>query len=143
MSTKYSKYIVTRCENPDHGHDWSPVYKPQDRTRILRLDEEVMEGAKLYASAVWFWPSMMKTDISERSSKPHVHDHDEVLGIIGTNPDDPHDLCGESEITLGGEKHIVDKSALIYIPAGLEHGPFREHRIDRPILHFEFRILRY
>jgi hypothetical protein len=141
MATKYSKYMVTSCKNPEQKNSWSPAYKPQDRTRILRLDEEVMKGARLYATAVWFWPAMMETDISERSSKPHVHDHDEVLGLIGTNPNDPRDLCGESEITLGGEKHIVDKSALIYIPAGLEHGPFRELRIDRPILHFECRIL--
>lgn len=143
MATKYSKYIVYRCENPDQRNEWSPAYNPRDRTRILRLDDEVTKGAKLSASAVWFWPAMMETEVSERSSKPHVHDHDEVLGIIGTNPDDPRDLCGESEVTLGGEKHIIDKSALIYIPAGLEHGPFRELRIDRPIIHFEFRILRY
>lgn len=141
MANKSSKYIVYRCEDPEQKNDWSPAYNIQDRTRILRLDEKVMKGAKLYASGVWFWPEMMKTAVSERSSKPHVHDHDEVLGIIGTNPDNPRDLCGESEVTLGGEKHIIDKSALIYIPAGLEHGPFRELRIDRPIFHFEFRIL--
>ncbi len=139
MATKYSKYIITRCVNPEQRHDWSPTYSPQDRTKILRLDEDVITGAKLFAEAVWFWPAMIETEISERSTKPHVHPYDEVLGLIGTNPDDPYDLCGESEIILGGEKHIVNKSALIYIPAGLEHGPFSETRIDRPIIHFECR----
>jgi hypothetical protein len=139
MATKYRKYIITSCENPEQKQDWSPAYKPQDRTRILRLDEEIYKGAKLYSTAVWFWPAMLKTEISERSTKPHVHDYDEVLGLIGTNPNDPHDLCGETEVFMGGERHLVNKSALIYIPAGLEHGPFRETRIDRPIIHFEFR----
>jgi hypothetical protein len=139
MATKYSKYIITSCKDTEQKNAWSPTYRPQDRTKILHMDEEVVKGAKLYTAAVWFWPAMIKTEISERSTKPHVHDYDEVLGLIGTNPDDPYDLCGESEVTLGGEKHIVNKSALIYIPAGLEHGPFRETRIDRPIFHFECR----
>ena len=58
------------------------------------------------------------------------------LGLIGTNPDDPHDLGGEAEITLEGEKHVVNKSCLIYLPAGLEHGPFKQTKITRPIFHF-------
>jgi len=139
MATKYSKYIITHCVNPGQRREWSHAYNPQDRTKILSLDEEVVKGAKLFASAVWFWPAMMKTAISERSTRPHVHTYDEVLGLIGTNPENPADLCGETEIILGGEKHLVNKSALIYIPAGLEHGPFRETRIDRPIIHFECR----
>jgi hypothetical protein len=139
MATKYKKYIINTYTDPGQKHDWSPVYKPQDRTKILNIDEKIVNKAKLYAAAVWFWPAMIKTEISQRSTKPHVHDYDEVLGLIGTDPKNPHDLCGETEVCLGGERHLVKKSALIYIPAGLEHGPFRETRIDRPIFHFEFR----
>jgi hypothetical protein len=139
MATKYSKYIVTHYEQPQGTNAWSPAYRPQDRTRILRLDEGIIQGAKLYVGCVWFWPKMLETSISDRSTKPHSHDYDEVLGLIGTNPDDPHDLGGESEVTIGGETHYVNKSCLIYIPAGLEHGPFRETRMERPIFHFECR----
>jgi hypothetical protein len=136
---KFNKYIITSLVNPEQKHDWSPSYRPQDRTKILRLDEAVFKGAKAYAEAAWFWPSMVETEISARSTKPHVHDYDEVLGLVGTNPNDPHDLCGESEFVLGGEKHVVNKSCLIYIPAGLEHGPFRELNMTRPIIHIECR----
>jgi len=137
MATKYSKYIITRYEQPQEKNAWSPTYRPEDRTKILRLDENIVPKAKMSVACVWFWPAMLKREISERSTKPHSHDYDEVLGLIGTNPDNPHDLCGESEIILGGEKHIVNKSVLIYIPAGLEHGPFSETKMDRPIIHFE------
>jgi len=139
MAAKYRKYIINSYTDPEQKHDWSPVYKPRDRTKILNIDKKVVKNAKLYGAAVWFWPAMLKTEISERSTKPHVHDYDEVLGLVGTDPNNPHDLCGETEVFLGGERHLVNKSALIYIPAGLEHGPFRETRIDRPIFHFEFR----
>jgi hypothetical protein len=139
MATRYSKYIISHYEPPQKKADWSPADNPQDRTRIFRLDEGIVGGAKLYAAGVWFWPKMMETDRAARSTKPHVHDYDEVLGLIGTNINDPHDLGGESEIIIGGEKHLVNKSCLIYLPAGVEHGPFSETRIDRPIFHFEFR----
>lgn len=139
MATKFSKYIITRRVNPEQKNAWSPAYRPQDRTKLMRLDEEVVKGAKLFAEAVWFWPSMTETNISERSTKTHVHDYDEVLGLIGTNPGDPYDLCGETEVFLGGERHIINKSVLLYVPAGLEHGPFRELKMDRPIIHFECR----
>jgi hypothetical protein len=128
MATKYSKYVITRGIDLQPKDTWSPAYRPQDRTKILHLDEKVVKGAKLF-----------ETEISERSTKPHLHDYDEILGLIGTNPDDPHDLCGESEVFLGGERHIINKSVLIYIPAGLEHGPFRQLKMERPIIHFECR----
>ena len=54
----------------------------------------------------------------------------------GTNPDYPNDLFGEVEMFLNGEKHLLTKSCLTFIPAGLEHGPIRMTRMDRPILHF-------
>jgi hypothetical protein len=72
-----------------------------------------------------------------RSTKPHRHEYAEMLGLIGTNFDDITDLGGEIEINMGGEKHIVTKSCLIYIPAGMEHGPFRELKMERPIFQFE------
>jgi hypothetical protein len=139
MAAKFSKYIITSNVIPQQKNAWSPAYRPQDRTQLVRLDDAIVEGAKMYAHSAWFWPAMMETKPSERATKPHTHDYNEVLGLIGTNTDDPHDLCGESEITIGGEKHIVNKSCLIYLPAGLEHGPFKQVRISKPIIHFEFR----
>ena len=128
MDTKYSKYIITRYFKPKETNAWSPIYRPQDRTKILRVDDDTIKGAKMVVDCTWFWPAMMKSEISERSTKPHSHSYDEVLALVGTNPDNPHDLGGESEVNIGGETHIVNKSCLIYLPAGVEHGPFRESR---------------
>ncbi|HEX2958956.1 MAG TPA: hypothetical protein VHO70_19130 [Chitinispirillaceae bacterium] len=99
-----------------------------------------MNKSKLFVECTWFWPAMVKDrTLEQRSTTPHVHDYDEVLGLVGTNPDDPRDLGGETEVYLGGERHVITKSCLIYLPAGLEHGPFREVDIKRPIFHFECR----
>jgi hypothetical protein len=37
---------------------------------------------------------------------------------------------------MGGEKHIINQSTVVYLPAGIEHGPIRMIRIERPIFHF-------
>jgi hypothetical protein len=48
----------------------------------------------------------------------------------------PHDLCGEIELWLGDEKHILTKSCMVFIPKGLKHCPLVFRRVDRPIFHF-------
>ena len=63
-------------------------------------------------------------------------DFDEVIAFFGTDPDDIHDLCGEVELWLGDEKHIIDKSCMVFVPAGLNHCPLRFNRVDRPIFYF-------
>ena len=52
------------------------------------------------------------------------------------NPDDPKDLGAEFELCMGPEmeKHIINTSTLIYIPANFIHCPFVITRVDRPFL---------
>ena len=138
--TKYSKYFITAYEEPKHINPWAPNVKPKDETHLLRVDANNMKGIPCYAQCNWFWPSIVMNKIENRSTKPHSHKYDEIIGMVGTNPDDPHDLCGEIEINIGDEKHIVTKSCLIYIPAGQVHGPFRQIKMDRPIFEFEFGL---
>jgi hypothetical protein len=100
-------------------------------TRLVDLDR--IPGA-LYADFGWLWSGSAKG----YSVTEHSHDFDEVIGFIGTKGGlkDPHDLGGEMEIWLGGEKHLVTKSCLIFVPKGLKHCPLRFNRIDAPILFF-------
>jgi hypothetical protein len=115
---------------------WAPVYKPEELTTVLTLDDDALKGA-FYVETAWFWPAYPVNDKTGRLDvKPHKHDHPEVLALFGTNREDPHELGGELEVWLNGEKHIITKSCLIFIPAGLEHGPVKWNRIDRPIFHF-------
>ena len=67
---------------------------------------------------------------------PHVHDTDEIIGFFGSNPDDPYDLGGEVEIWLEDDKHMLTRSCMIFVPAGMKHCPLTVTRVDRPIFHF-------
>ncbi|MDD5703015.1 MAG: hypothetical protein PHU23_13310 [Dehalococcoidales bacterium] len=133
--TKYGKYIVTQL-TPPMVNDWAPVYKPDELTTVLSLDDDVIKGA-FYVECAWFWPTYPVNDTSGRLDlHSHYHDYDEVLALFGTDMKDPSDLCGEVEVWLDGEKHIITKSSLVFIPKGLVHGPIKWNRIDKPIFHF-------
>lgn len=55
---------------------------------------------------------------------------------MGGDPDDPAALGGEVELWIEDERHLLTKSCLVYIPAGVHHCPMNFLRVDRPILHF-------
>ena len=102
--------------------------------RIVYLDSEVFPGADFYVEAIWFWPR--ETPQSKPGVKSYIHPFDEVIAFFGTNPDDVRDLCGEVELWIDGKQHIIDKSFMAFVPAGIVHCPLFIRRIDRPIFHF-------
>jgi hypothetical protein len=126
VKTKYGRYIVTELKPRTRKPD---VERTRTMTDVFRLDDDVIKGA-MYVECVWFRKG------SDTGNEAHTHDFDEFLTFWGTNPDDPHDLCGEVELWLEDEKHIITKSCLVYIPAGMKHCPMIVRRVDKPILHF-------
>ena len=124
-----SKYIVTELKMPEEKQKIAAEYSKY-ATRILWLDDKVTDGA-FHINTAWY---LKAADTLE--SRPHVHDTDEIIGFFGNNPDDPYDLGGEIEIWLENDKHIITSSALIFVPAGMEHCPLVLKRVDRPIFHF-------
>jgi hypothetical protein len=129
--SKYGKYIVTEVTTDIFLVSGEKMPEDDDSV-LLNLDDSVVKGAFL-VQASWTLPSQMA---NEPPVPPHKHDFNEVLAQVGTDLQNPHDLGAELEIWLGGEKHIITKSCIIFIPKGLEHGPIKYNRIDRPIFHF-------
>ena len=103
---------------------------PGMETRLLHLDEEVLPGA-FYLSCFWFWKGSDAVLV-----ETHTHEFDEVLTFIGTDPNDPYELCGEIEFWMEDEKLSITKSCSVFVPEGMKHCPFIVRRVDRPILHF-------
>jgi hypothetical protein len=135
---KTSKYIVTDVRadklfpGEPEGMDRIPIGQRVPPTHVMWLDGEVIPGA-FYSECVWIWPGC----VSEEPAAPeHVHDFTEVVTFFGTDFNNPHDLGGEIELWLDGEKHVMTKSFLAYIPAGMKHCPLITRRVDRPIFHF-------
>ena len=68
--------------------------------------------------------------------EPHSHDVDELFFIFGGNLKNYFEFDAEIEIMMGKgddqERHIVDKTTIIYIPAGVVHCPVKVLRVGKP-----------
>ena len=103
-----------------------------DSTHLLNLDTTRSEGAP-YLDFHWLWEGSAKG----YAEAEHTHDFDEFIGIIGVGTqENPYDLDSEIEVWLGGEKYMITRSCLIYVPKGLRHCPVRFTRIGKPVLFF-------
>lgn len=97
-------------------------------TRILWLEDFVIQGAPSIIIS-WYCKATEK-----EGTTAHTHDFDEVIGFIGSDPENPRELYGEVELWLEDEKYTITKSCLVYCPKGLRHCPLRVVRVEKPIL---------
>ena len=127
--SKYGKYIVSELKVPESKQNIAAQYAKY-ATRILWLDDKVVEGA-FHMNTAWYLKAAETLE-----NAPHVHDSDEIIGFFGNNPEDPYGLGGEIELWLEDEKHILTRTSMIFVPAGMKHNPLILRRVDRPIFHF-------
>jgi hypothetical protein len=127
----HGKYIVTGPKPDLVKPEWGGSLDLERTTPMMYLDNEVIKGA-FYLESVWLWP----TDKEDKGSpEPHTHDFPEALVFAGTNFDDPTDLGGVVEFYIDGERNVMDRSFLAYVPAGVVHCPLNILEITRPIFH--------
>ena len=129
--SKYGKYIVTELKT-DFSEEFNAAYAKW-ATRILWIDSKVVEGA-FQMNVAWYLRP--QTETGEEPLQAHTHDCDEIIGFFGSDHEDPYDLGGEIELWLEDEQHMITRSSLVFVPAGIQHGPLIIRRVDRPIFHF-------
>ena len=130
-SGKYAVNIVQCSPGPGMEPDFKAMYDKFAK-RILWMDGEVVPGA-FQMNTAWYF------NVPDRDPvfTEHVHDDvDEIVGFFSSDPANPYDLGGEIEFTIGGEAHLLTKTTMIFLPAGVSHNPVRILRVDRPIFHF-------
>jgi len=98
-------------------------------TRLVWLDGAKLAGAP-YMEAVWFHTK------NDTGPETHAHEFDELIGFLGSDPDNPDELHGELTMLLDGETVGFTKSCVAYIPRGIMHSPILVPRLDRSIIHF-------
>lgn len=130
-SGKYAANFVQVSPGPGMDPDFKAIYDKFAK-RIIWMDGEVCPGA-FQMNTAWY------SAVPERDPifTEHVHDDcDELIGFFSSDPENPYDLGGEIEYTVGGEAHLLTKSTMIFVPANLPHNPMRILKVDRPIFHF-------
>ncbi|MDR2295595.1 MAG: hypothetical protein LBD95_02260 [Clostridiales Family XIII bacterium] len=128
---EYGKYIVQDLREPDAITPAFREFYKTFATRVLWVDANAVPGA-FQMNTAWYKAVPARDPLFAE----HVHDYDEMIGFFGCDPEDPHALGALLELSLGGEAHRIDRSSLIFVPAGLKHNPLRLLRVDCPIFHF-------
>ena len=138
---KYAKNIITEDLMPPMAPEAIKLMEDQakegrtiDRTLLLGIYDDIFKGA-FFSGCEIIWGLTGSGPVN--IELPHTHDFDEIIGFGGTNRNYPRELGGEIEFWLGGEKHIITKTCLIFIPKGVEHNPLYFRRVDTPIFMFE------
>ncbi|HTY81845.1 MAG TPA: hypothetical protein VMB24_03600 [Dehalococcoidales bacterium] len=98
--------------------------------RFLGLDVHISYGA--------YWTAGKMSS----SPKPHTHDFDQMLFLLGTDMNDLSELGAEVELCLGEEMntHIITSSAAVAIPKGMPHFPAAITRMDKRIIYMEISL---
>jgi hypothetical protein len=140
--SKYARCIVTKDLMPPMPAEMIKAMEEQekegrilDRTMLLGIQNSIVPGCSLFAGCEILWGLPGGKPVSIEI--PHSHEFDEVIGFGGTNRNYPRDLGGEIEFLIGGEKHVITKTCLIFVPKGVLHCPITLNRIDTPIFMFE------
>jgi hypothetical protein len=72
------------------------------------------------------------------STEPHVHDHDEVIYFIGSDPGDIGELGAVVNFKIGikgqEEDHIFSEPTAVVIPKGVWHCPMETLKFEKPFL---------
>ncbi len=116
------------CERFEPSNGYVPAAPAGVLTLLVWIDSGRIESAP-YAEAVWFNCS------TTEGPEAHTHSYGEFLSFIGTDPSNPADLGCTIEFYLDGQRIDIIESTLMFIPAGVSHGPFYIHDMVRPILH--------
>lgn len=98
--------------------------------RILHMEDDMAKGA-FYVDFVWLWEGTGQAPAPE-----HTHEWEELIAMVGADPENPRNLGGRMSIVLGDETHYIEKSSLVCIPKGLKHCPWKFLNIEKPTLVF-------
>ena len=122
--TKYGKYFLSEPELKN------TFVNPKNASPKALMESGPHFGM---GSMTIDWEAVMEPYVVD--PVPHYHDFDEYLCFLGSNIQNIFDFDAEIEEYVGeeGEKHVIDKCTVFYIPKGLVHCPIIYKRVGKPV----------
>jgi hypothetical protein len=89
---------------------------------IAYVDSTTIDGGAL-TRIIRYRPEKAPYNIIDRQT----HEYGTLFFFLGIDNDDCTNLGAEVELLIGPEKerHVINKSAIVYVPKETAHGPFR------------------
>ncbi len=117
------------AKRPQYMRELDPKYARP----IAYIDQAVIPDAEFGCDAMWLLPGS-ESNSATLIMDEHVSPHGTSIVLNSMNYTDITDLCGEAELWIGGEKHLIDKSFGAYIPPYVKQGPFIVRNIQKQTL---------
>jgi hypothetical protein len=123
--SKYAKYFLT-----EPGLRNKPKIEMSNPSAYI--DSALHFGSPAGLSMAWRY--IKEPMLFDRI--PHSHPFDEYLCFLGGNLENIFDFDATIELSMGEESELclIEKSTVVYIPAGLVHTPLTFKRIAKPVL---------
>ena len=99
-----------------------------ESTHVLKVDQNRLQDF-FSVDCTWFW----RSDLKQIVDGARVSDQNQVIGLIGADPENPFSLAGEITVWIDGKKNNLTKSSLIFVPAGVPFGPLQIDHMEHPI----------
>lgn len=122
----YEKYLV---RNPTHlgGTDVTEALKSPAQ---IYMSRDLIPECNLYIDFGWIY----ELPDPNPPIPDHSHDYEEVVMLIGSDPNNPEYLGAEIEFRIDDQPLTFDTTTATYVPKGIKHGPLTWKKIDRPHL---------
>jgi hypothetical protein len=104
-------------------------------THVMKVDHNRLKDF-FAVDCSWFW----RSDPDQIIDGTRISEADQVIGFVGALPEDPPSLAGELTVWVDGEKNILKKSSLIFVPAGVPFGPVQINHMEQPICYITIGV---
>jgi hypothetical protein len=101
-----------------------------EATHVMKVDQNRLPDF-MSVDCTWFWRSQPNQIVDST----RISAENQVIGLVGAYPEDPFSLAGEMTVWVDGKKNILQKSSLIFVPAGVPFGPVQVNNMEHPIFY--------
>jgi hypothetical protein len=126
-----------KCFVEKPAYEVTPPFEVKGRRPAMTLmSNNLVPGSNMYIETGWvFGVPDPDPHIFE-----HVHDYDEIVIHLGTDPQNQEELGAEIEFMVGGQPLKIDKTSAVYVPRGVKHGPLTWKKYQKPHLQLTIMI---
>jgi len=104
-------------------------------THVMKVDQNRLKDF-MDVDCTWFWSS----DPDQIVDSTRTSDCNQVIGLVGADPENPPSLAGEMTVWVDGKKNTLNRSSLIFVPAGVPFGPVQINHMEHPIFYASIGI---
>ena len=124
--TDYERYVV---RNPAilQGTD---VTEAMESPAQIYMSSDLIPESTVYVDFGWI-PGMPGKN---PPIPDHAHDYEEVVLLVGNDPENPERLGAEIEFCINDQPLTFDTTTALYAPKSLKHGPLTWKKFEKPHL---------